>query len=67
MPNDINFDKSALQGNKDAEKLMKPAQNKDGTYSFSKGIAQGIDSMQPSMSQVGRNVGKVYTETCPDN
>jgi hypothetical protein len=65
MPNDINFDKSALQGNKDAEKLMKPAQNKDGTYSFSKGMAHGIDSMQPSMSQVGRTVGKALYRDMP--
>jgi len=65
MPNDINFDKSALQGNKDAEKLMKPAQNKDGTYSFSKGMAHGIDSMQPSMSQVGRTAGKALYRDMP--
>ena len=65
MPNDINFDKSALQGNKDAQKLMKPAQNKDGTYSFSKGMAHGVDSMQPSMSQVGRTVGKALYRDMP--
>lgn len=65
MPGDINLDKSALQGNKDAEKLFKPAQNKDGTYSFSKGMAHAIDTMQPSMSQVGRDINKAYYRDMP--
>ncbi len=65
MPGDINLDKSALQGNKDAEKLFKPAQNKDGTYSFSKGMAHAIDTMQPSMSQAGRDINKAYYRDMP--
>lgn len=64
-PNDIALPADQFKDNPEAAKLMKPAQNKDGTYSFGKGMAHAIDTMQPTMSQASRDINKAYYRDMP--
>lgn len=65
MPNDEKIDPSVFKGNKEAEKIMAPAKNKDGTYSFAKGISTAVDTMMPMAAGVTRDVGKFVYRDAP--
>ena len=65
MPNDIAVPADQFKDNPEAAKLMKSAQNKDGTYSFSRGMGRAVDTIMPVASDFGRTVGKFYYRDAP--